>query len=52
MSETERWITEANIIRFQELLKASSQDDQRRLLKRLLLREQEKLADFNKSENP
>ena len=43
----ERWVIEANIIRFQELLKAA-QDDQRQQIKRLLLREHEKLAELNR----
>ena len=44
----ERWVVEANIVRFQGLLKAADQDQQRELLKRLLLREHEKLAELNK----
>lgn len=41
----ERCEVEANIVRFQQLLK-SADESQRKLLKRLLLREHEKLAEF------
>ena len=48
MGNLERWAIEANIVRFQELLKSADDEDRREHLKQLLLREQEKLKKFSK----